>query len=233
MYSCHALLILLFTECQPRVDIVFVLDISISIGQGNQSTADLNFDRMKNFILNVVDALRIGPNDGMVGVVEFARWAEIRFSVSEYTNKSDLQTAIRNLQYGNISDLRHETTNTPDALKLLRIEGRESGALELRDDADHVIVFITDGRANTRKHTNNTRQIDAVNTEIEADLLHTSDIYNQIYSVGIKGKNNNINETQLMAIAIDPTLAVILDDFTPEQFEVYRQSLLAQICGRK
>ena len=188
MYFCHALLILLFTECQTRADIVFALDITKSIGQGNQHTAELNFDRMKNFILDVVNILSIGPHDSMVGVVEFARFAEIRFSVSEYTDKSDLQTAIRNLQYGNINDLRHETTNTPDTLRLLRTEGQKSGALGLRDDANHIVVFITDGRANTKKRTGNSRKTDAVNTDIEADLLHTSDIYDQIYSVGIRGR---------------------------------------------
>ena len=225
-------MILLFTGCQPRVDIVFVLDISKSIGQGNQHTAELNFDRMKNFVLNMIDALSIGPEHGMVGVVEFARWAEIRFSVLEYTEKSDLQTAIRNLEYGNINDLRHETTNTPDALKLLRTEGQEGGALRLRDDADHIVIFITDGRANTKKRTGNSRKTDAVNTDIEADLLHSSDIYDQIYTVGIRGKNDDIDETQLRAIATDPTLAVILDDFTPEELEDYRQDLMTQICGR-
>ena len=94
------------------MDIVFVIDISVSIGQRNQDTAESNFKRVKNFILNVVDVLHIGPKHGMVGVVEFARWVNITFSVSEYANKSDLQTAIRNLDYGNINDLRHETTNT-------------------------------------------------------------------------------------------------------------------------
>ena len=109
------------------MDIVFVLDIPVSIGQGDQYAAELNFDRMKNFMLNVVDVLSIGPDNSMVGVVEFARWAEMRFSVSGYTDKSDLQTAIGNLQYGNINDLRHVTTNTPDALKLLRIDGQKGG----------------------------------------------------------------------------------------------------------
>ena len=126
----------------------------------------------------------------------------------------------------------HVTTNTPDALKLLRIEGRAGGALGLRDDADHIVVFITDGRANTKKRTGNSRTTDAVNTEIEADLLHSSEIYDQIYSVGIRGKNDDINETQLRVIATDPSLAVTLEDFTPDQLEVFRQNLITQVCGR-
>ena len=226
-------MILLFTECQPRVDIIFVIDISKSIGQGNQETVDLNFDQIKDFLLNVVNFLSIGPDNSLVGVVEFARWADIRFSVSEYANKNDLQTAIRNLEYGNINNLTHVTTNTPDALKLLRIEGRAGGALGLRDNVDHIVVFMTDGRANTKKRTGNSRTTDAVNTEIEADLLHSSDIYDQIYSVGIRGKNDDINETQLRVIATDPSLAVTLEDFTPDQLEVFRQNLITQVCGRK
>ena len=96
-----------------------------------------------------------------------------------------------------------------------------------------MVAFITDGRANTKNRTRNSRKTDAVNTDIEADLLHTSGIYDQIYSVGIRGKNNNINETQLRVIATDPTLVVILDDFTPELLEDYRQELFRQVCGRK
>ena len=229
---CHTQLILFFTGCicQARVDIVFVLDISKSIGQSNQSEADLNYGRMKNFTLDVVDRLSIGPEHGMVGVVEFARWANITFSVSEYDNKSDLKTAIKDLEYGNINDDRHETTNTPDALKLLRTEGQEGGALGLRDDADHIVVFITDGRANTRARTTNDPKTDAVNTETEAGRLHNESIYDQIYTIGIRGGNNEINDTQLKIIATDPSLYEELDDFTSEDLDNLQQHLIRQIC---
>ena len=215
------------------MDIVFVIDISKSIGQSNQSAADLNYNRMKNFILDVVNFLIVGPDNSLVGVVEFARWAKTKFSVSEYTDKRVLQKAIMDLQYGNITDLSHETTNTPAALKLLRIEGYAGRKLGLRKDADHIVVFITDGRANTKARTGNTRPMDAVRTDTEAGKLHNSSIYDQIYSVGIRGGNNDINETQLMIIASDPTLAVILDDYTPELLEYYRQNLITQVCGCK
>ena len=225
-------MILFFTGCicQARVDIVFVLDISKSIGQSNQSEADSNYGRMKNFTLDVVDHLSIGPEHGMVGVVEFARWANITFSVSKYDNKSDLKTAIKDLEYGNINDDRHETTNTPDALKLLRTEGQEGGALGLRDDADHIVIFITDGRANTRARTTNDPKTDAVNTETEAGRLHNESIYDQIYTIGIRGGNNEINDTQLKIIATDPSLYEELDDFTSEDLDNLQQHLIRQIC---
>ena len=68
----------------------------------------------------------------MVAVVEFARWANIKFNVSYYTDKSDLLNAINNLEYGNIEDIIHKTTNTPDALNLLRTTGQEGDELGLR-----------------------------------------------------------------------------------------------------
>ena len=48
----------------------------------------------------------------------------------------------------------------------------------------------------------------------------------QIYTVGIRGKNDEINETQLMVIATDPTLYEILDDYTPETTEDYDKTSL-------
>ena len=212
-----------------------MVDISKSIGQGNQDTADLNFQRVKEFIVDVVKIIRIGTNYSLVGVVEFARWANIIFSVSDNTNKPDLLDAINNLEYGDINNIRHETTNTPDALDLLRSEGREGGELGLRYDSNipHIVVFITDGRTNTKRRTGNTREKDAVNTDNAARLLRDSNFYNQIYAVGIRGKNNDIDETELEVIASDPTLAFILDDFTIQLLDDLRQNLFRLVCGRK
>ena len=92
---------------------------------------------MKNFTLNVVYVLSIGPDNSMVGMVEFARWANIKFSVSEYTNKTVLQKLSGTSNMALLMIARHETTNTPAALNLLRTEGLEGRALGLRKDADH------------------------------------------------------------------------------------------------
>ena len=212
-----------------------MVDISKSLGQGNQDTADLNFERVKTFIVDVVKIIRIGTNYSLVGVVEFARWANIIFSVSDNTNKHDLVDAINNLEYGDINNITHETTNTPDALDLLRFEGREGGELGLRYDSTipHIVVFITDGRANTKKRTDNTQKEDAVNTENAAGFLHDSNVYNQIYAVGIRGKRDDINKTQLGVIASDPTLAFILDDFNTQLLNDLRRDLIRIVCGRK
>ena len=235
MYFSCTVTLTCFIGCRPRADIVFVVDISKSIGKGEQADADFNFREVKTFISDVVEFLSIGPNRSLVGVVEFARWANITFSVSNYTDKHNLLDAINNLEYGDINNIRHETTNTPDALDLLRFEGREGGELGLRYNSTmpRIAVILTDGRANTKKRTNNTRQEDAVNTENAARLLHQSNVYSQTYAVGIRGKNNDINETQLKVIASDPTLAFILDDFNIQLFNELQQNLFRLVCGRK
>ena len=235
MYFSCTVTLPCFTGCRPRADIVFVVDISKSIGKGEQVDADFNFREVKTFITDVVKFLSIGPNSSLVGVVEFARWANITFSVSNYTDKRDLLDAIDNLEYGDINNIRHETTNTPDTLDLLRFEGREGGELGLRYDSTipHIVVFITDGRANTKIRTGNTQQEDAVNTENAAGFLHDSNVYNQIYAVGIRGKRDHINETQLGVIASDPTLAFILNDFNTQLLNDLRRDLIRIVCGRK
>ena len=82
-------MILFFTGCicQARMDIVFVLDYPKALDRVINLRQIQIMGRMKNFILDVVDRLSIGPEHGMVGVVEFARWANITFSVSEYDTR--------------------------------------------------------------------------------------------------------------------------------------------------
>ena len=96
-----------------------------------------------------------------------------------------------------------------------------------------MVIFITDGRANTKLLTNNTRQEDAVNTDNAARLLHHSDVYDVIYAVGIGRENKGVNRTQLEVIASDRTLVSMLDDFTSTYFDELQQDLTGLICIRE
>ena len=212
-----------------------MLDISKSIGQRDQRLADKNFRDVTTFISNVVQFLNISLSNSLVGVVQFARWADIKFNVSYYANKSDLLHAINSLKYGNITDVKHETTNTPNALNLLKTAGQEGGKLGLRYDLSttHIAVIITDGRANTHKRTGNRRRKDDEDTEIAARDLHEANVYDQIYCVGIRGKRDEIDTKQLEVIASDPSLTFILDDFTEQTFEELLENLTSLVCRRK
>ena len=221
------------------MDLVFVLDVSISIaggGSGNDTIGNLNFKRVTTFVNDFIRNIRIGSNDSLVGVILFAQYAVVNFNVSRYTTKSELVNAINSLMYSKITNPDRKGTNTPDALNLLRIAGRSGGEMRLRDDptTSKIVVVITDGRANNRPITKNpNRDMDSIDTEIAAERLHESRIYNQIYAVGIQGDDKDINVTQLEAIATDPSLVYNITGFNQRLFEELQHNLTRLICRRK
>ena len=225
------------------MDLVFVLDVSISIaggGRGNNIIGNLNFGKITTFVNDFIRNIRIGPDDSLVGVILFARYAVVNFNVSRYTTKSELVNAINSLMYSTITNPNHVGTNTPDALNLLRTAGRSGGNLRLRNDSatSKIAVIITDGRANNRRISNvpnvtRSREMDSIDTEIAAELLHESRIYNQIYTVGIQGDDRDINVTQLEAIATDRSLVYNITGFNQSLFKELQQNLTRLICRRK
>ena len=218
----------LFAACELTTDIIFVCDVSLSIGN------DANFNVVRNFVRSISNFVTIGPNDNLVGKILFARHANITFHVQEHTNAEDLTAAIDSIVYSEIPELDQTGTNIPEALDLLRTAGRPGGELRFRDDpnVNRVAVLITDGRPNTKDLTGNSQKEDAQNTENAAARLHESGIYDQIYAIGIQG-NKNINFRELEFIASDPSLVIIVQDFDAEQFEELETNLTNLVCGRK
>ena len=226
----------MLTDCEAKLDIVFVLDVSMSIGGKDGSLGDQNFAKVTTFVNEFIRHVRIGPDDSLVGVILFGKYAVVNISLSNYTRKADLVNAIGNLVYSDITNPSHEGTNTPHALYLLRTAGQSGGELRLRDDptTTKIVIFVTDGRANTnpmRGHRN--RDMDAINTEIATEQLHDSRIYDQIYAVGIQGDNRPINRTQLEAIATDRSLVYNITGFTQQVFEELRENFTRLVCRRK
>ena len=216
------------TACELEADIVFVLDVSKSIGN------DENFRKVTKFASNMSRIFNIGLNDSLVGMMLFARHSNVHFHVQENTNEDDLTEAIDSIVYSEIPELDRTGTNIPEALDLLRTAGRSGGELRLRDDPTtaKIVVLVTDGRPNTKDLTGNSWQQDAQNTENAAARLHESDVYDQVYAIGIRG-NKDINFVELEYIASDPSLVYIIDDFDEQLFESLRQNLTNAVCERK
>ena len=83
-----------FTEkCNETLaDIVFVLDSSGSLGKDN-------FGRVKQFVINIVNALDIGENLTHVGVITYSNYPTRRIKLDQFTTKQDLVKAIAQIPY--------------------------------------------------------------------------------------------------------------------------------------
>ena len=188
------------------VDVVLVLDNSKSINRNSK-----NWPLIINFAASVATFLDIGLNNSLMGVILFGGDAIIHFNARQYLDQASLVEAINNSAY-NIS----KGTNTWLALELLRESSQPNGAMMLREDFPAIAIVVTDGRSHN--HTA---------TEIAAQELHDSKIFDQVYAVGI----GRVNETELRSIASDPSLAYFLKEFEESLFNELQQNFSQQFCN--
>ena len=188
-------------------DVVFVLDTSNSI-------RPQNWPFMINFTASVARFLDIGLNDSLIGMILFGSRANIHFNVRRYLDQDSLVEAILGTEY-NISI----GTRTWRALNLLRGSSQPNGTMMLREGFPHIAIVITDGRSQNHTLTN-----------IAAQRLHDSNIFDQVYAVGI-GNNRRINREELRQIASDPSLAYFLNDFEESLFVELLQNISQQVCN--
>ena len=179
------------------IDLVFVLDESGSIGA-------VQFNLLRQFAMQISRGLDIGLRRSLVGAILFASSPSLEFGVTQNTNQADLQAAIANLPY------RSGGTNTAAALDLLRTAGQPGGALNLRDGFIHIAIVVTDGRSASLRLT-----MEA------ASALHASNIYNQVYAIGVSGAD----QRELQAIASDPSLVFFTSSFDSRTIAALQQSV--------
>ena len=203
----------------PKLDVVFVLDTSISV------KTEQNFGIMRNFVKNTAEAININLNDSLAAVVLFGDIAWIRFPLTEYTDMNSFRKAVDSIQF---EEVKRIGTNTPDALNLLRIAGQD-GRLGLRNDTLKLVVFITDGRPHLN-HLNISRGQAIADTQEAATKLHDSGVYDQVYSVGIEGKRRSIGRV-LNYIANPPSLVYHITGFNATLFQQLTQNFTLSFCN--
>ncbi|GFR74758.1 collagen alpha-6(VI) chain [Elysia marginata] len=116
-----------------KADVVFLLDASTSEG------AD-NFKKQLSFVKNLVANLNIGPQAVKVGLVTFSDDAHLQFNLDDHVDKSILQLALGFVPY------QSGSTNMASGLNYVRMNSFQPAAGG-RDDAQRVVVVITDGKA--------------------------------------------------------------------------------------
>ena len=218
----------------PCFDGVFALDVSNSIGFGDEG--EERFNLMKDFISTTFDRVTISPNCSRAGLILFANDTKIKFNLSRYTDISSLRralnkTTLRSIRRGGFRRGRGGGTNTPGVLKLMK-SAAEDGRLGLSKDNRiiQIAIVITDGRPHI--HTNRSHASDQ--TEIAANELRMAGIYEQIYAIGINGTTKKgklgINKNTLGLITGTNESTFLLNNFSNATFQEATRNLSAAFC---
>ncbi|XP_063113676.1 matrilin-2 isoform X4 [Cavia porcellus] len=132
----HAQTALLESTCEnKRADLVFIIDSSRSV-----NTQD--YAKVKEFIVDILQFLDIGPDVTRVGLLQYGSTVKNEFSLKTFKRKSEVERAVKRM--------RHLSTGTMTGLAIqyaLNIAFSEAeGARPLRENVPRVIMIVTDGR---------------------------------------------------------------------------------------
>ncbi|XP_005930217.1 matrilin-2 isoform X3 [Haplochromis burtoni] len=117
------------------LDFVFVIDSSRSIRPND-------YEKVKTFIINLLQFLKIGYNATRVGLLQYGSVVQPEFSLSTYTTKSEVEKAVRNME--------HLATGTMTGLAIQYTMDtaftEEHGARPMNLHIPRIAMIVTDGR---------------------------------------------------------------------------------------
>ena len=167
------------------------------------------FQLIIQFIKDTVQLFPIGIQDNLIGVILFSSTATLQFNVQAHTDLRALSAAIVRLPYYG------GATNTAAALDLL-LSSAQDGIMGLRPGHPHIAIVITDGISS----------VNVAETVPNAERVHASNIFQQVYAVGI----NDAHISELNAIASDPSLVFNSDTLTGEAVRQLQYDLSNTLC---
>ncbi|XP_058502842.1 matrilin-2-like isoform X2 [Solea solea] len=117
------------------LDFFFVIDSSRSIRPHD-------YEKVKTFIVNLVQFLKIGPDATRVGLLQYGSVVQPEFSLKTYTTKAEVEQAVRNM--------KHLATGTMTGLAIqYTMETaftEEEGARPADLHIPRIAMIVTDGR---------------------------------------------------------------------------------------
>ncbi|XP_051879398.1 matrilin-2-like [Pristis pectinata] len=127
-------------ECVGKaLDLVFIIDSSRSI-------LPVDFERVKNFIINILKFLDVGLDKTRVGLILYGSTIEKVFSLSTHRNVADMMQAVR--------DMDHLATGTMTGMAIeyaMNVAfSVQEGARPLSLNIPRVAIIVTDGRPQDR-----------------------------------------------------------------------------------
>ncbi|KAG9355466.1 hypothetical protein JZ751_000304 [Albula glossodonta] len=117
-------------------DLVFILDTSSSVGKDN-------FEKIRQWVANLVESFDVGPEKTRVAVVRYSDRPTTEFNLGRYRTLDEVKRAARNIRYlgGN--------TMTGDAISYITktIYTEQAGARPVARGIQRVAILLTDGRS--------------------------------------------------------------------------------------
>ena len=164
-----------------------MIDASASIRHSNPPDKSYdNWNLQLDFLTDLVDHFKIGPDDTRVGTVVFSTDAKLVFKLNTFTDAAAVNIAIKNITHSN------ETTNTAEAFKVAK-EQCFNAANGDRYNFKNVVIFISDGRPEPDP-----------DTKIPAALKEAQDLKDNGTIVFAIGVTNSIDVEFLREISSAP-----------------------------
>ncbi|XP_038652305.1 LOW QUALITY PROTEIN: collagen alpha-6(VI) chain-like [Scyliorhinus canicula] len=172
--------------CQSATvaDIVYLVDESGSIGE-------TNFELIRNFLVNVINAMDIGPDKVQIGLIQYSSQTTPEFYLNTFQEKSEVLDHIRSVPY------RKGGTNTGAAIDyMVQTYFTESRGSRINQGIPQLAVVITDGKSTD-------------DVKVPASALRALGV--KVFAFGIKGAV----ERELQSIASYPASSYVslIEDF--------------------
>uniref|UniRef100_A0A3Q3GCQ7 Matrilin 3b n=1 Tax=Labrus bergylta TaxID=56723 RepID=A0A3Q3GCQ7_9LABR len=124
------------SNCRNRpIDLVFIIDSS-------RSVRPAEFEKAKEFLVDMVDSLEIGSDATRVGLVNYASTVKIEFLLKTYFDKSALKQALARVEPLASGTMTGMAIKTAMEKAFTAEAGARAGAMTITK----VAIIVTDGR---------------------------------------------------------------------------------------
>ncbi|XP_053288841.1 matrilin-2 [Pleuronectes platessa] len=183
------------------LDFVFVIDSSRSIRPND-------YEKVKTFIINVIQFLTIGPDATRVGLLQYGSVVQPEFSLNNYTNKAEVEQAVRNMEHlasGTMTGLAIQYTMETAFTE-------EEGARPTNLHIPRIAMIVTDGRPQDT---------------VEEPAAQARQVGIQIFAIGV----GRVDMNTLKAIGSEPHSEHVHLVANFSQIETLISVFQSKLCG--